>query len=47
MDDAHDSAAVEVPIEETKNEPGTVGAVATATDVVAVDVPFTFVAVIV
>jgi hypothetical protein len=42
---AQESDAVLVPIEETVREPGAVGGVATETVVVAVLVPFAFVAV--
>src|ERR1017187_10076809 len=42
---AHERASVEVEGLPTVNDPGAVGAVATVTEVVAVDVPFVFVAV--
>jgi hypothetical protein len=45
VDDAQARDAVEVPMFETLGEPGAVGAVATCTLVVAVLVPFAFVAV--
>ena len=47
VDDAQERDAVLVPTEAIEKDPGTVGAVATETEVVAVLVPLLFVAVIV